>query len=198
MKKVLLFLAVLVTSVVTAQNDEEIKIIEENTGLSYEQAMKIYVYKDFVKDTGDALVVLDSIHIKKGDDIQIYLPTYDKDFYFVEQKKGLLNAAKIAGAAAEVVGTGAVAVGLGSGNISTLSKSLNVLQKTSAIKYGTDAIDKVDKLPISKKAKRIAGKKMEVLEWENDNGVHVITAQLGKKKYLIELENAYIIGEVKL
>jgi len=198
MKKVLLFLAVLVTSVVTAQNDEEIKIIEENTGLSYEQAMKIYVYKDFVKDTGDALVVLDSIHIKKGDDIQIYLPTYGKDFYFVEQKKGLLNAAKIAGAAAEVVGTGAVAVGLGSGNISTLSKSLNVLQKTSAIKYGTDAIDKVDKLPISKKAKRIAGKKMEVLEWENDNGVHVITAQLGKKKYLIELENAYIIGEVKL
>lgn len=198
MKKVLLFLAVLVASVVTAQNDEEIKIIEENTGLSYEQAMKIYVYKDFVKDTGDALVVLDSIHIKKGDDIQIYLPTYGKDFYFVEQKKGLLNAAKIAGAAAEVVGTGAVAVGLGSGNISTLSKSLNVLQKTSAIKYGTDAIDKVDKLPISKKAKRIAGKKMEVLEWENDNGVHVITAQLGKKKYLIELENAYIIGEVKL
>ncbi len=198
MKRTLLLLALLMTGLSHAQTNEEVETIETNTGLSYEQAMKIYVHKDFVEDTGDALVILDSIHIKKGGNIQIHLPMYDKNFYFVEQKKGLLNATKIAGAAASAVGTGAVAVGLGSGSFSTFSKAMNVWQKSTAIQYGADAINQVEKLPISKKAKRIAGKKMEVLEWENDNGVHVITALLGKKKYLIELENAYLIGEVKL
>lgn len=63
---------------------------------------------------------------------------------------------------------------------------------------GANAIDQIDNLPISKKAKQIAGKKMEVLEWESDNGIHVINAALGKKKDLIELESAYLIGEIKL
>lgn len=198
MKRKLLFIALLATSLVQAQKNEEVEIIEANTGLSYEQAMRIYSHRDFVEDTGDALVVLDSISIKKGDFIQIYLPMYGKDFYFVEQRKALLNASKLAGAAANVVSTGAVAVGLGTNNLSTFSKAMNVWQKSSAIRYGADAINQIDKLPISKKAKRIAGKKKEVLKWENDNGVHIITAELDNKRYLIELENAYLVGEIKL
>src|SRR5690625_777363 len=198
MKRTLLLLALLMTGLTQAQTNDEGEIIEAHTALSYEQAMKIYVQKDFVEDTGDALVVLDSINIKKGDYIQIHLPMYDKNFYFVEQRKGLLNATNLAGAAASVVSTGAVAVGIGSGSFSTFSKAMNVLQKSTAIQYGADAINQVDELPISKKSKRIAGKKMEVLDWENDNGIHVITALLGKKKYLIELENAFLIGEIKL
>lgn len=198
MKRTLLLLTLLMTGLSHAQTNEEVEIIKANTGLSYEQAMKIYVQKDFVEDIGNALVILDSIHIKQGDYIQIHLPMYDKNFYFVEEKKGLLNATKIAGAAASAVSTGAVAVGLGSGSFSTFSKAMNVWQKSTAIQYGADAINQVDKLPISKRAKRIAGKKMEILEWENDNGIHIITALLGKKKYLIELENAYLVGEIKL
>ena len=123
---------------------------------------------------------------------------YSKDFYFVEQRKALLNANNLAGAAANVVSTGAVAVGLGTNNLSTFSKAMNVWQKSSAIRYGADAINQIDKLPISKKAKRIAGKKKEVIKWENDNGVHIITAELDNKRYLIELENAYLVGEIKL
>lgn len=197
MKRKLLLLAVLGTSLIQAQN-EEVETIEANTGLSYEQAMQIYRHRDFVEDTGEALVVLDSIHIKEGDYIQIHLPMYDKNFYFVEQRKNLLNASNLAGAAASAVSTGAIAVGLGSNNFSTISKAINVWQKSTAIQYGANAIDQIDKLPISKKAKRIAGKKMEVLKWENDNGIHVITAQLDNKRYLIELENAYLVGEIKL
>lgn len=79
MKRTLLLLALLMTGLSHAQTNEEVEIIKANTGLSYEQAMKIYLQKDFVEDIGDALVILDSIHIKQGDYIQIHLPMYDKN-----------------------------------------------------------------------------------------------------------------------
>lgn len=197
MKHTLLLLGLLLTSLLNAQTTDEEASVESTTGLTMQQIEDLYITRTFVKDNGDALVVLDSIHIKKGDEVQVFLPTYGKDFYFVERKKGLINA-KLVGAAADIVGTGAVAVGLGSGNFSTMSKAFNVMTKARAVSYGADAMNRINDLPISNQAKKIAGKRMEVLEWESDGIDHIITAKLGKRKYTIELENAYLIGEIKL
>lgn len=197
MKHTLLLLGLLLTSLLNAQTTDEEASVESTTGLTMQQIEDLYITRTFVKDNGDALVVLDSIHIKKGDEVQVFLPTYGKDFYFVERKKGLINA-KLVGAAADIVGTGAVAVGLGSGNFSTMSKAFNVMTKARAVSYGADAMNRINDLPISNQAKKIAGKRMEVLEWESDGIDHIITAKLGKRKYTIELENAFLLGEIKL
>lgn len=197
MKHTFLLLGLLLTSLLNAQTIDEETSVESTTGLTMQQIEDLYITRTFVKDKGDELVVLDSISIKKGDEIQVYLPTYGKDFYFVERKKGLLST-EIVGAAADIVGTGALAVGLGTGNLSTMSKAINVMGKASAVSYGANAIERINDLPISKKAKKIAGKRMEVLDWETEGRDHTITAKLGKRKYTIELENAYLMGEIKL
>lgn len=197
MKNIFLLLGLLFTSLLHAQTHEEKSVVEATTGLTMQQIEDLYITRTFVKDKGDELVVLDSISIKKGDEIQVYLPTYGKDFYFVERKKGLLST-ELIGATADIVGTGAVAVGLGSGNISTMSKAINVMSKANAVSYGANAIERINDLPISNKAKKIAGKRLEVIDWETDGIEHTITAKLGKRKYTIELENAYLMGEIKL
>lgn len=51
MKRTLLLLALLMTGLSHAQTNEEVEIIEANTGLSYEQAVKIYVHIDFASTT---------------------------------------------------------------------------------------------------------------------------------------------------
>ena len=53
-------------------------------------------------------------------------------------------------------------------------------------------------LPISKNAKKIAGKKMQVLEWEFKEEGYLIIATFDKKKYEINLQEAVMTGEIKL
>lgn len=197
----MLFFALALCSYASAQTAEELEALqtfEENTGYSQEELYKYFVNKNLVKEVDGELVVMDSIKIKKGSAIRIYLPIYSTDFYFVEQKKSLINATNILGAAADAVSVGAVAVGLGSNSLGTMGKSFEVLRKAQAVSYGADALDRVDKLPISKKSKRIAGKEMEVIDWENENGTHIITAKLDNRRYTIELESAFLFGEIKL
>ncbi|WP_260398674.1 hypothetical protein [Elizabethkingia miricola] len=67
-----------------------------------------------------------------------------------------------------------------------------------AVQYGTDAIDKIGELPISDKAKKIAGKKMKIAGWEFTDDGYVLTAEYDKKKYLINLQEASMAGEIKL
>nr|WP_260393641.1 hypothetical protein [Ornithobacterium rhinotracheale] len=135
--------------------------------------------------------------IKKGANIKVYLPAQGKDFMFIEQKKGLLNA-KLLGSVAEAVGTGALAVGVGTNNAGTALGALKVLQKAEAVRWGADALDKIDKLPISKKAKKIAGKEMKVLDWEaTDDGYQLLT-EFNGKKYTIQLHEAIFYNEISL
>ena len=142
------------------------------------------------------LVINDSISIKKGNEIQIYLPA-GKDFVFVKQKKSGINA-KLLGNIADVVGTGASAVGMGSGSIKVLQGATKVLRTANAVQYGADALDKIQDLPISDNAKKIAGKKMEVLDWEFTDDGYIIVAKFEKKKYEIYLQEAIMSGELKL
>src|SRR5699024_7011919 len=80
----------------------------------------------------------------------------------------------------------------------TMTKAINVMSKANAVRYGANAIERINDLPISNKAKKIAGKRLEVIDWEIDGIEHTITAKLGKRKYTIALENAYLMGEIKL
>jgi hypothetical protein len=41
-----------------------------------------------------------------------------------------------------------------------------VMDRARAVQYGADAIDKIGDLPISDKAKKIAGKKMKITGWD--------------------------------
>ena len=149
-----------------------------------------------IQNNQTELVVNDSIYLKKGLPIQIYLPA-GKDFVFVKQKKSGLNA-KLLGRLADAAGTGAAAVGIGSGNVKTLSGAIKVMNTARAVQYGSDALDKIQDLPISNEAKKIAGTKMEILDWEFTDDGYIITAKSDKKKYEIYLQGAAIAGEVKL
>lgn len=51
---------------------------------------------------------------------------------------------------------------------------------------------------IPKNAKKIAGKKMQVLEWEFKEEGYLIIATFDKKKYEINLQEAVMTGEIKL
>lgn len=148
-----------------------------------------------IQNNHSELLINDSINIKKGDLLQIYLPA-GKDFVFVKQKKTGLNA-KLLGKVADIAGTGAAAVGLGTGNVKTLSSAVKVMNTANAVKYGADAIDKIQDLPISNDAKKIAGQKMEVVDWIfTDNG-YVVLAKLDKRQFEVYLQEAAIAGEIK-
>lgn len=149
-----------------------------------------------VKDYGNKLVINDSISLKKGDSIRIGLPFNGKDFQFVEKKKS--GFAKIVKKAAGALSSGAMAVGLISNDLSALNGAIKVARSAHAIYYGADALEKINELPISRKAKKIAGKKMEILKWEKKDMMHVITAKFKRKKYHITLEAAYVTHEILL
>lgn len=148
-----------------------------------------------IQNNQTELIINDSISIKKGGQIQVYLPV-GKDFFFVKQKKTGLNA-KLLGKVAEIAGTGASAVGIGSGNIKVLQGTTKVINTANVVRYSADTFEKIQELPISNSAKKIAGKKMEVQGWEfTDNG-YVVKALLDKKKYEIFLQEAAMSGEIK-
>lgn len=149
-----------------------------------------------IENKGSELYINNFITLKKGDDIQIYLPA-GRDFMFVKQKSGgfgLKMLRKVAG----VVGTGAAAVGLGSGSAEVLQGAGKVMDGARAVQYGADAIDKIGDLPISDKAKKIAGKKMKITGWEFTDDGYVLSAEYDKKKYLVNLQEASMTGEIKL
>lgn len=196
MKRILLLVALTSSCFAMAQTKEELKSIQKQRGFSDTEMHKIFVTKDFVKDMGEELYVLDSICIKKGDYIHVYLPTSGTDFLYVKPKQGLFSTANLI-AAADVITTSAEAVGKGTNDSETLTKAMDIRKKSDAISQGADSLEKLESLPISNNSKKIAGKRMQVVDWEF-NGIHVVSVKLGKKRYLIELENAYITGEIKL
>ena len=149
-----------------------------------------------IENRQNELWVNDSISIKKGEQIKIYLPA-GKDFVFIKQKKSAFNA-NLLGKVADVVGTGASAVGMSSGNIKILTGASKIIRSANTVKYGANAIDMIQDLPISNNAKKLAGKTMEVLGWEFTDDGYLLTARLDNRKYEIYLQEAIMAGEVKL
>ena len=148
-----------------------------------------------IQNNQTELIINDTISLKKGGQIQVYLPA-GKDFVFVKQKRSGLNS-KLLGKVADIAGTGASAIGIGSGNLKVLQGATQVINTAQVVHYSADTFEKIQELPISNTAKKIAGKKMEVQEWQfTDNG-YVITALLDKKKYEIFLQEAAMSGEIK-
>ncbi|WP_027384914.1 hypothetical protein [Epilithonimonas caeni] len=149
-----------------------------------------------IQNNQTELVVNDSISIKKGNHVQIYLPA-GQDFVFVKQKKSGLGV-KLLGQVADIAGTGAAAVGMGSGNLKVLQGATKVITTANAVNYGADAIEKINDLPISNDAKKIAGKKMQILDWNFTDDGWILNVLFDKKKYEIYLQEAVMAGEIKL
>ncbi|NJB82813.1 hypothetical protein [Wenyingzhuangia aestuarii] len=148
-----------------------------------------------IKNVNNTLVLNEEYKLTIGDSILIYLPA-SEDFLFVKKKKSLLSA-KLVGKVAGVVESGAmVALGTSTTSIEGLTKTLKVINTAQTIQYGADALEKINDLDISKKAKKIAGKKAEVLGWDSTN--NIIDVKVGKKKYEIHLQEAIVTKEIKL
>lgn len=148
-----------------------------------------------IQDTKTELILNDSISIEKGGNIQAYLPL-ENDFLFIKPVKKF--NAKLLGKVADAVGTGASAVGLGSGNIKILSESIKVARTANAVQYGVDALDKIQELPISKNAKKIADQNLEVIDWQISEDGYILNTKFDKKNYQIYLQEALLAGEIKL
>lgn len=148
-----------------------------------------------IQNNQTELLINDSITLKKGQEIQVYLPA-GKDFVFVKQKKSGLNT-KLLGKVTDIAGSGASAIGLGSGNLKVLQGTTKVINTVKVVNYSAGTLDKIQELPISNSAKKIAGKKMKIEGWEFAENGYVITAYLDKKKYEIYLQEAAISGEIK-
>lgn len=77
--------------------------------------------------------------------------------------------------------------------------SLDVFRKTQSVSYGLDALNKINELPISKNAKKIAGKYFEIEKIESDGADNIfLEGTIEKKKYTINLKQALYSGEIKI
>lgn len=133
--------------------------------------------------------------VKKGCEILIYLPAAGHtDYMFIKPKRSVLNT-KLLGKVADVVSSGALAIGLGSGSMDNV---IGVIQKANAVSYGADALERVEDLKISSKAKKIAGKKATVLHWKSVDDEYLLYVKIGKKKYQITYASAILVNEIKL
>lgn len=151
-----------------------------------------------IKEKENYLLIEDSLTVVKDKNILVYVPTIGaNDFMFVKPKKKKFST-KLIGQAAHVVSLGAAAVGYGSNNLNTVMTSVDVMNKSMAVQRGVDAIEKINELPISDKAKKIAGKEMKVVNYEFTEHGWVVYAELDKKQYEIRLQEAIITGEVRL
>lgn len=177
------------------QKKAALKAYSERTGTDVTNEETIYITS--IEENGNSLLINNKITISKGDYIQIYLPALgNKEFSFINQNK-IFNT-KLLSKVADVVGTGATAIGVSSGNLKTLQSASKVINTANAVQYGADAIEKINDLPISKNAKKIAGQKMKVLSWKRDDENYILTGELNKKKYTINLWEAVASGEIKL
>lgn len=175
---------------VLASSEEKMKEAKE----SEEFYLTSIEYKD------EKLILNKNIELQKGDKLQVFLPyNLDKDFHTIEPKAGLLSMKNI-GAIADIVSTGAMAVLVGSNDLGTSIEALKVMQKAETVRIGKDFFDKIDKLPFSKKTKKIAGKIFEItkIKTSENDGVEYVEGTIEKKKYLLSVPEAFILGEVKL
>ncbi|GIJ92806.1 hypothetical protein CAPN002_00240 [Capnocytophaga stomatis] len=179
-------------------------VSEEITSLMIEKmAEKKFLSSVFVVRSFEIakkrIIVNDSIELKVGSDLLVFLPYgLKKDFLTIEPKAGFLSLKNI-GKVADLIGTGAMAVAVGTNNIGTAMDAISVLSKTDAISYAIDALEKINELPISKNAKKIAGKKFKITDFKiNENEVVLVEGTIDNKKYIADLYNALMLGELKI
>lgn len=138
----------------------------------------------------------DNGQLQKGDKIKVLLPYNNDNFSYIEEVKG--NTKKFAKGLAGIVGNGALIVGGNTGNIKILTGAMKIYRTANNVMKTTELLEKIDELPISKSAKSIAGKTMEVKGWKRDGSNYILTAELGKKKYEINFREAITTGEIVL
>ncbi|MDG4951201.1 hypothetical protein NLM59_09695 [Weeksellaceae bacterium KMM 9724] len=179
-------------------SDEIISMmIQNNSNNSDDNEAFDYLTMAKVVEKDKKLLINNKVWLAKGDFVQIYLPAYGRDYYFVNKKQSKFGA-KLIGGVADVVGTGAAAVGFGTNNIQVMSGAIKVMRGATAVRYGANALEKINDLDISKDAKRIAGKDAEVLGWDLTEDGYLVEVKIDKKKYEINLEQALTVKEINL
>lgn len=150
-----------------------------------------------IQNNGDQLLLNGSKTISKGGEIQINLPAGGQDFIFVKPKTSGFQA-KTIGRLADAAGGVAGVVGMSSGNLKTVVGATNVMRKAAAVSYGADALSRIQELPISSQAKKIAGRKAIVNGWKMTDDGYILYISIENKKYEANLQEALMAGEIKL
>lgn len=138
-------------------------------------------------------LVFGKIKLKKGSDIQIMTPITNGDFMFIKHEteqstpKVLFN-----------IGNKTEIIGMSPNNVKILDGQLNINKGAIITKNNTDDLENINQLPISEKAKAIAGKKMSIIGWKKEKDEYIITAKLKNEKYNIYFREALMTREIKL
>ncbi len=150
-----------------------------------------------IENGQNQLLVNSTVALKKGDKLQIWIPAGREDFIFVKRVKKGLGTGLLKGAVG-AIGTGAAAVGMGTSNVNTAIGAIKVADKASSVAYGIETVEQIQNLPMSKKAKKIAGKNMVITDWDMDDNGWWVNGKIDKKPYRVLLQEAVPAGEVKL
>lgn len=152
----------------------------------------------------NTLILNDSTTLTVEDQLIVNLP-YSYDFVSVEEvKKGfnMKSLAKIGNIGSAVGGT-LGSIGAATGKIGVLSTGVEIMNKANvATSIGMTA-EAIEELQVSKKAKQIISKKMQITEFKKEGNSEVgyayyaIANILGdKKKYKIDIEPAIRTNEI--
>lgn len=157
-----------------------------------------------LNNTSDTFVLNDSIEVSVGDTILIDIPA-SADFLFVSRKKKKLGLSKLSqiGDIGSAVGGTLGTIGAATGSIGTLKTGIEIMNAGSVARSVGMTSEAIERLDVSKKAKKIIGTKAVVQELqptgdENESFVKAIVANSEKMKELYEVSIAPAIytGEI--
>lgn len=168
------------------------------------QAQEIPAEAPFSLNPDGSLSVIEDISVRAGDTLTINVPM-SENFMFVEPKKkgGLGKLTKIGNIGGNI-GSAVGSLGALGGSVGTLKTGMDIIHAGNVVYSTGSAAEEIADLNLSKKAKKLVGKKLVVVSIENPQdaamgmGSAVAKEADGKKVYDVSLLQAFYTGEILL
>lgn len=151
-----------------------------------------------IEEMSNQLVIQDSIKLSKGQKLKINKP-YAYDYSTIKKVDGLASIKNIV-SVAQLGGIVGGSIGGLTGNANTMIKSSQILTTANQVDNIIWSADKIQKLNISKNAKKIVGREFIITGWEEQDQVDgfYLKGTIDNKKYTIQLQSAIILKEIVL
>lgn len=166
------------------------------------QAQEMPAEPAFSLNADGSLSIGDDISVRTGDTLTINVPM-SEDFIFVEPKKkmGLGKLTKIGNIGGDI-GSAVGSIGAIGGSVGALKTGMDIMHAGNVVYSAGSAAEGIADLNLSKKAKKLVGKKLVVVSIENpqDAAMGMVSAVAkeadGKKVYDVSLLQAFYTGEI--
>lgn len=171
---------------------------------SFVQAQEMPAELGFNLNADGSLSIGEDISVCAGDTLTINVPI-SEDFTFVEPKKkgGLGKLTKIGNIGGNI-GSAVGSLGALGGSVGALKTGMDIMHAGNVVYSAGSAAEEIADLNLSKKAKKLVGKKLVVVSIENpqDAAMGIVSAVAkeadGKKVYDVSLLQAFYTGEILL